>query len=196
MESLYDKNGNRLYMTEQERLDFLSASALENRQIKALCHVLVHTGCRISEALSITPRLVDLSDKTLRFRTLKQRKKEPVYRSVPVPTDLLEMLENVYGIQEIQRKGAKKEMDAHLFPWHRSYSWLVVKRVMDNANVPDGAHKTPKGLRHGYGIQAMKKGVQLNMLQKWMGHANIKNTIIYADAMGDEEREIAARMWG
>ncbi|MFG6100510.1 hypothetical protein D0962_37535 [Leptolyngbyaceae cyanobacterium CCMR0082] len=52
-----------------------------------------------------------------------------------------------------------------------------------------------KGLRHAFGIGAMKSGIQLNMLQKWMGHPDMKTTAIYANALGDEEREIAARMW-
>ena len=38
-------------------------------------------------------------------------------------------------------------------------------------------------------------GVPLNMLSKWMGHADIKTTAIYANAIGKEEQDIAARMW-
>jgi integrase len=33
------------------------------------------------------------------------------------------------------------------------------------------------------------------MLQKWMGHANMQITAIYANALGEEERAIAAKMW-
>jgi len=37
------------------------------------------------------------------------------------------------------------------------------------------------------------------MLSKWMGHADIKTTAIYANtianAIGKEEQDIAARMW-
>jgi integrase len=32
-------------------------------------------------------------------------------------------------------------------------------------------------------------------LQRWLGHASMTTTAIYLEAMGDEEREIAARMW-
>ncbi|MEE8585673.1 MAG: hypothetical protein V3T83_12570 [Acidobacteriota bacterium] len=39
------------------------------------------------------------------------------------------------------------------------------------------------------------KGVPLHMLRKWMGHAKIETTAIYADAIGEEQRELAARMW-
>lgn len=58
-----------------------------------------------------------------------------------------------------------------------------------------GAQACPKGLRHGYGIHATSCGVQLHMLQKWMGHASMQTTAIYATALGPEELEIAGRMW-
>ncbi|MEZ5846001.1 MAG: tyrosine-type recombinase/integrase [Geminicoccaceae bacterium] len=59
----------------------------------------------------------------------------------------------------------------------------------------DGPQRTAKGLRHGYGVNAITKGVPLNMLCKWMGYADIKTTAIYANAIGAEEQGIAARMW-
>ena len=58
-----------------------------------------------------------------------------------------------------------------------------------------GLQVTPKGLRHGFGIHAIASGVPLNMVQKWMGHADIKTTAIYTNAVGLEERELAERMW-
>lgn len=65
---------------------------------------------------------------------------------------------------------------------------------MHQANIT-GPQACPKGLRHGYGIHAVQSGVQLNMLQKWMGHASMSTTAIYANAVGEEELEIARRMW-
>ena len=50
-----------------------------------------------------------------------------------------------------------------------------------------GLHRLPKGLRHGFGINVTVSGVPLNMLSKWMGHANIATTAIHGDAMGPEE---------
>ncbi len=66
---------------------------------------------------------------------------------------------------------------------------------MDRAKIPDGPHKTAKGLRHGFGVAAVQAGVQLNMIRKWMGHSTMETTAIYTTALGDEERAIAARMW-
>ena len=37
--------------------------------------------------------------------------------------------------------------------------------------------------------------IPLNMLQKWMGHADMKTTAIYANAVDEEEAGLAAKMW-
>jgi integrase len=37
--------------------------------------------------------------------------------------------------------------------------------------------------------------VPINLVQRWLGHASMTTTAIYLQAMGFEEREIAARMW-
>jgi integrase/recombinase XerD len=53
----------------------------------------------------------------------------------------------------------------------------------------------PKGLRHGFGIRAASRNIPPNLIQRWMGHASLKTTAIYLDAVGAEEREFASRMW-
>ena len=44
-------------------------------------------------------------------------------------------------------------------------------------------------------VHALNATVPLNMLSKWMGHASLEVTAIYANALGEEEHRIAARMW-
>ena len=43
--------------------------------------------------------------------------------------------------------------------------------------------------------QTVSRGIALNMVQKWLGHAQLTTTAIYANAVGEEEQSIAARMW-
>jgi site-specific recombinase XerD len=50
-------------------------------------------------------------------------------------------------------------------------------------------------LRHGFGVKAVSSGIALNMIQKWLGHAQLSTTALYADAVGQEEQATAARMW-
>ena len=58
------------------------------------------------------------------------------------------------------------------------------------ANASNG----PKGLRHGFEIHTVVKGIPLHMLQKWMGQALLSTTTIYADAIGKEKQDIAAKI--
>jgi len=74
-------------------------------------------------------------------------------------------------------------------------AWRRVSEVMDAAGIAAGPHRCPKGLRHGYGVHAFGAGVPLNLLSRWMGHASLEVTAIYANALGEEQRAIAARMW-
>jgi integrase/recombinase XerD len=87
-----------------------------------------------------------------------------------------------------------KGRDSRLWAWSRVTAWRKVQAVMEMAGLA-GPHATPKGLRHGFGVQAVSAGIPLNLVQKWLGHAQLSTTAIYADAMGAEEQSIAARMW-
>lgn len=69
-----------------------------------------------------------------------------------------------------------------------------IREVMEAAGI-SGPHASPKGLRHSFGVHAIQSGVPLNLVQRWLGHADMKTTAIYTSVVGPEEREIAARMW-
>ncbi|MCP3385937.1 tyrosine-type recombinase/integrase [Bradyrhizobium sp. CCGUVB4N] len=53
----------------------------------------------------------------------------------------------------------------------------------------------PKGLRHSFGVAAFRANIPPHLVQRWLGHASLETTAIYADVSGREEREFAARMW-
>ena len=137
---------------------------------------------------------IDFSDKIIVFESLKQKRRR-VYRAVPVPLSLLDMLDRGHGAQEIQRRNQKKKLNQLLWPWGRTTAWRRVTSVMQQAGILEGPHRVPKGLRHGYAIHALNKGVQLNLVSKWMGHAKLETTAIYANAVGEEQWSIAERMW-
>ncbi len=159
--------------------------------MRTLCVLLHDTGCRISEALALTSDRVDFSGKAVIFETLKKRTRG-VFRAVPVPDATLDLLAMVHGLRERRRR---KQHPTQLWPWSRATAWRRVIEVMDAAKIKKGPQKCPKGLRHGYGVHAINKHVPLNMLSKWMGHASLDVTAIYANALGEEQRTIAARMW-
>ena len=191
---LYDAECRRLYLSSAEWDAFLETVTKADRPTWTLCGMLYCTGCRISEALALTPRRVDLNDQTLIFETLKKRRKK-VYRAVPVPEALLDDLALVHGIREAIKRQKTDMLDAPLWPMSRVTAWWQVSAVMIAAGIEDGPHRCPKGLRHAYAIHALSKKVPLNMVSKWMGHAQMETTAIYANAVGEEQQSIAARMW-
>ena len=58
-----------------------------------------------------------------------------------------------------------------------------------------GTPAMPKGLRHGFGVNAFKSCVPPHLVQLWLGHASLRTASIYGDMIGPEERAFAARMW-
>ena len=192
-EALFDAKGRRKYLTQKERGSFLSAAEKAAREVRTLCSVLVYTGCRISEALALTADKIDTQEGVIVFESLKKRKKG-VYRAVPVPPKLLDELELVHSLRETEKRRGKGRK-ARLWPWGRATAWRRVKEIMQEAKLGRGPQVSPKGLRHGFGVAAVSAGIPLNMVQKWLGHAQLSTTAIYADAVGAEEKTIAARMW-
>ena len=189
---LYDTDGRRLYLNAEERAAFLEAAAALSPKIRLFAETLHYTGCRLSEALALTPERVDLAEGRIIFNSLKKRR-DDVFRSVPVPSDFLTRLELTFGLRQSQKRPKKRA--ERLWAWSRVRGWQIVKEIMQAADIADGPHRTPKGLRHAYGINAIGKGVPLNILQKWLGHAQLTTTAIYANAGGKEEAELASRMW-
>lgn len=182
--SLHTSGGRRKYLTAAERARFMASAAARPPAIETFCLTLAWTGCRITEALNLTPADLDTDAGTVAVHSLKKRR-AGIVREVPVPPAFLVMLGRVHGLGHPAER---------LWPMARTTAWRHVKAVMLDAGV-GGTAASPKGLRHGFGVHAVRSGIPLNLLQRWLGHADIATTAIYADVMGAEEREIATRMW-
>ena len=186
MEQLYDPRGHRKYLTEPERNRFLKAARSTDTAVRAFCEVLAYSGCRLSEALALTPERVDSAAGFLVFESLKRRRRR-VFRAVPVPSGLLETL------APLQLRNARDGSASKLWSWSRTTAWRRVREVMRTAEL-SGTAATPKGLCHSFGVLGVVAAVPLTLLQRWMGHSDISTTAIYLDASGDAERLIAIRM--
>ncbi|MBB4632922.1 tyrosine-type recombinase/integrase [Sphingosinicella soli] len=183
--NMYNNNGKRKYLTESETVDFVRFAKQKSKDVYAFCWLMAETGCRISEALSVTKDSIDFQAGTLIIKCLKKRGKS-VYREVPLSEKFLSFLK--------RWQKDKSAAQSSLWTWSRMTAYRRVCEVMVEAGLT-GDYATPRGLRHGFGVRAVQSGVPLNLVQRWLGHADMKTTAIYADASGPEERQIAARMW-
>ncbi|HEY1612085.1 MAG TPA: site-specific integrase [Rhizomicrobium sp.] len=181
--TLLDADGGRKYLCASELPRFLAAARRADGATCLFCSLLVYTGCRLSEALALTPAQLDAETGRVVFRTLKRRR--AVLRAVPVSPDVMRAL---------CRAAENLPADARIWSWCRQTAWRRVKRVMDLAGI-EGAHAMPKGLRHGFGVANAEDNVPMATTQKWLGHAKLETTAIYQQAVGREETAFARRLW-
>lgn len=187
VDELLTRTGLRKYLTPTERGAFIAAAkSLKSRPARSFCLTLALTGARLSEPLGMTPRHIDSAAKAVTLRTLKRRRL--VFRTIPVPDELLEMLELIHDTTN------RKNADAPLWTVDRATAHRWVKKAMTLAGL-SGPQASAKGLRHGFAIVALERNVPLNIVSRWLGHSNLQTTTIYAAFTGAEERGLAARMW-
>jgi integrase/recombinase XerD len=182
---MFNRNGHRKYLNGPERRVYLQVIRGEaDLRRRAFCLTLFYTGCRISEALNLTVERIDLSGKAVVFETLKRRK-SGCFRAVPVPDTLADLLRELV---------TDKNVGAKVWKYSRTTAYRLIKARMEQAGIA-GDMACPKGLRHGHGVACVSGKVPLTMIQKWLGHARLETTAIYLEVSGDEERELAKRLW-
>jgi len=180
--NIYGLAGQRKYLTAAERKRFIAAAEMAPPSVRTFCLTLAYCGCRITEALNLTLADIELESGIIAVRCLKKRG-VPMIRQIPVPEALLAEILRVHG-----------NGHGRLWPWCRTRAWQHVKGIMASAGI-ESLPASPKGLRHGFGVHAIACGIPLHLVQRWLGHADIKTTAIYTHVLGAEEREIATRMW-
>jgi integrase/recombinase XerD len=188
--TLHTVGGARKYLNAAERQRFAAAAETMPAEPRVFCLLLMWSGCRISEALAVTPVAIDREAGTVAFITLKRRGTS-VVRQVPIPAVLIDDLTNVFDLAQRERDISLRTV--RLWRWSRSTAWRWVKNVMKRATL-SGSAAMPKGLRHTFGVAAFQ-AVPPHIVQRWLGHASLRTTGIYGDVSGREEHLFAERIW-
>jgi integrase/recombinase XerD len=189
---IYDRAGNRKYLTAAERRRFLRAVADMPPEQRTFCLVLSYSGARISEVLALTAARFDSAAHLVVVESLKKRQ-SGVFRAIPLPADVFDELERVHHLTDLCRQPGRGAV--RLWPWCRTVAWLRIKQAMTTAHL-DGPKAVPKGLRHGFAVTALQGGVPISQVKRWLGHARLSTTELYAEAVGAEEKALAKRLWG
>jgi integrase len=163
-----------------------------------LFRVLYATGLRISEALNLRLRDVDLARGTLEVRDGKNRE----HRIVPVTRRLAGTLEAY-----IAAAHPDPEPGDHLFhtgdpatPADKSTIYNRLRRYLADADIPHfpgGPHI--HSLRHGFAVQNLRRwaaegsdlAVMLPYLSAYMGHVDLRGTQYYLRLTADAYPEVA-----
>ena len=130
-----------------------------NNNDRMLIIFLWMTGCRISEALGVLKKDIDLQNNTIQLRWLRSRKYN--YRNIPMHPQLKQLLSFYL---------APIKADDRVFPFTRQRAFQITQKWL-------GA--SPHKLRHSFAVHYLRSGGELFDLHLLLGHSKIQTTMEY-----------------
>jgi integrase len=132
---------------------------ITNNNDRMLITFLWMTGCRISEALGILKKDVDLANNTIQLRWLKSRRYN--FRNIPLHPQLKQLLSFYLAPYKAEEK---------VFPFTRQRAFQITSKWL-------GA--SPHKLRHSFAVHYLRSGGELFDLHLLLGHSKIQTTMEY-----------------
>ena len=160
------------YFTPEEAGALVSKAP--SYQVRIAMRVMLRTGLRVGECLSLRPADLRLNQDPpiISLRPEVTGNKSKRGREVPIPEDLMESLGDLASVHA-------KDRQHPLFDISRQW---VSKSMKEAGLDPSRAH--PHALRHTYGRTAVLNGVPTPVLQSWLGHRSLAETERYVELAG------------
>lgn len=157
----------------QEDLDRIYDAAGQPRNVM-LCKLLVGTGLRLEEALSL--QLEDIQDDRLRVRQGKGRKPRWVPLTRQLQRELTRYVERVRPDSRSDRLFTNRSGE----PWSESAATSVIYRVKQQTKLPVHAHV----FRHTFATEYIRVTGDIDRLRRILGHTTFKMTAKYVKMAG------------
>lgn len=157
---------------------------------RAILETLFSTGLRVAELVSLDCDQIKIKDNTDDLEVVvvgKGSHPRTVYfsnRAVKALRTYLETRKDKEKALFIRHKGPKS---ADMRLTSRSIE-SIVKKYSKKAGVP--TNTTPHTLRHTYATDLLAQGVDLRVIQEFLGHRNIATTQIYTHITSQKLRDI------
>ena len=185
----YKEGRRERFLTEDEyrrvglALRELEAGGPMQARAAAALRLIMLTGCRVGEVLTLRWSDVDRKAGELRLRDAKTGA-----RMVPLTPAALEVLAGVKRVRRSPWVFPAAKPDRHLSQlttaWHR---------VRERAEVED---VRIHDLRHSFASRALAVGLALPMIGRLLGHTDIGSTARYAHLSREAEKIAVARVGG
>ncbi len=159
------------YLNKNEIIKiFHNTDNIKHRVILSLCYGM---GLRVSEIVNIKIEDIDSVDMKVFVQNAKGKKD----RYVNLPHSILEDLREYYKLYMPSIylfEGATKG---------EPYSKRSAQKIFQNAMKKSGIKKSIgiHGLRHSFATHLLEYGTDISLIQKLLGHNDIKTTLIYAN---------------
>ena len=144
----------------------------------ALFEFLFSTGMRVSECADVQLTDIDWNKRSVHIRNGKGNKERIVYFSSNTKYALqlyLETREDATNALFVSTKAPFNPIGAH-----------TIEEIISAIGKRIGLHIYPHRLRHTFASYSLQSGMPIEILQRLMGHANPKTTLIYAKLREDD----------
>ena len=185
----YKEGRRERFLTEDEyrrvgvALRELEAEGAAPARAVAALRLIMLTGCRVGEVLTLRWSDVDRKAGEIRLRDAKMGA-----RMVPLSPTASAVLTGMVRVRRSPWVFPGKRRDRHLT--HLTPYW---HRVRERAEVED---VRIHDLRHSFASRALALGLALPMIGRLLGHTDIGSTARYAHLSRDAEKVAAARVGG
>lgn len=170
---LKDKKQKVHYLTddmEKDLLDNLYSKQNPNTWMAAdIIKCLIDLGCRVNELLNLEKRFVDFDNNQINFN---ERKNEQAV-AVPMTNRVQKIMKKCFYYST---RPTEKLFNGVDYPW-LNYIWQNAREELGYA---DKKYYTLHLCRHTCGSRLAQRGVPLLLIKDWLGHKDIKTTMIYA----------------
>jgi site-specific recombinase XerD len=161
----------------------------------ALLAFLYNTGARIEEALTLTPTAIRL-DAPAQVRLVGKGRKERICPLWPETASLITAL-----LRRVPR-GGDEPIFANRYgqPLHASgvrfrLRQYVASAAKQHPRLRD-KHVTPHTFRHTAAVHLVAAGVDVTVIQSWLGHVHLDTTFLYAQANVETKRKAIEQVDG
>jgi site-specific recombinase XerD len=150
-------------------------SNVSNIKHSLLLELLYGCGLRVSEAVKIKTKNIDLKQGLIHIKQAKGRKD----RFVPIPTKLIPKLEFFlrHSINPENSYLFQARPDKPTYHICSNTAYRVVLQTAQRANIKKPV--SPHTLRHSYATHLLESGTDIRIIQRLLGHSNIQTTQLY-----------------
>jgi len=153
------------------------------RRDRALLEVLFSTGLRISEALTLSDApFVKETKGTLELSITGKAGWQRVIFISPIA---LKVVKNYLKF--------RTDSNLHLFPITARRAQMMIKERAKKAGIEKRV--TPHMLRHSFATDLLRKGVDIRLVQQFLGHRSLNNTMIYTHVTNNQLKEVHKKLY-
>ncbi|BCV04924.1 MAG: hypothetical protein CM15mV94_230 [uncultured marine virus] len=165
---LKEKKQKVHYLTKEMEIELLNyLTANEYREARDIIECLIDLGCRVNELLNLEKRFVDFDNNQINFN---DRKNDNAV-AVPMTYRVKDILTyHCYDLKDFDK----------VFSLNYSELNAIWQKARTDLGYADKKFYTLHLCRHTCASRLVQRGCQLLLVKDWLGHEDIKTTMIYA----------------